>query len=238
MKNLLDFEVDRGTKVINLKDLREVLQHFEYAHPYRINLLLLTLSMRTKEPHDLTWHNFDNGLIIFRPGKQHGKCLRKIKVPNRIWTEIMTYRTQNFFKAPGKLFNYTHHSFRRLFNEMRPKFGGNWAVKSDNYRLGRVSQYYLYGLHNFRTTAATLAYHYYSMVYGHGDMALTQTCLYMGHSCNKMTAQYYVKRVSDLGLENFPKLSYLELLDHIIYGETQEKICKYTSERQALAIEY
>lgn len=77
IKKMLDFEVERGSKAINLKDLRQLLQYFPYAHKYRVNLLLLMLSLRPKEPHDITWHNFSDNLIVFRPTKQFGKVLRK-----------------------------------------------------------------------------------------------------------------------------------------------------------------
>lgn len=237
---MLDFEVDRGTNPIYLPDIKKCLDFFKGKAKYRAYLLLLSLGLRPAEPMQLTWNNFVNGQLIFRPHKQLKRnVLRKIKIPPRMWEELTDFKEKNFFSR-GKLFDFTHESFRRRFNgEFRKFLGTPWNEHSENYRGGKIAVYHRYTLSCFRTTMATLIYHYYSQVYGHGDLALTLACKYMGHSAEKMTAEYYIKRVDRLGLDKFPKLPLLQLWDHLIYNESQNNLDKYiNSERQALFIEY
>jgi hypothetical protein len=143
--------------------------------------------------------------------------------------ELEYYKENNFFWR-GKLFDIKQDSVRKYLNrELRPMLPPRWRAFSGNKRQGRCSEYFYYTQQSFRTTAATLVFYYYSEVYGsNNSLSLHYTCKFMGHSSEKITATYYVQRVSALGVENFPRnLSYFNLFDFVIYKEIQTKISNF-----------
>jgi integrase len=234
-KKLCDFEVDKGTKVLSLQNLRFTLNYFEYATPYRIYLLLISLSLRPDEPMQIKWDNFHDNcrMLIFRPKKQNSKnskksVVRKVRIPPKVSEELLYYRDNNFF-CKGKLFPFTSNSFRDRFNKkFRQELGGDWIAYSDNLRQGNIAQYHLYTLRSFRATCATLIFYYCRQAYGNADLSLVKTCQFMCHSHKFMTANHYIQRVEDLEIEKFPdNLTYLQLMDFVIYNDFQEKIHSY-----------
>ena len=240
LKYYLDFEVERGTNPVNLKDLNYLFQQLRRPD-LRVYFILLTHSLRPGEPTQLTWNNFSNGMLIFRPEKQKKRgVLRKIRLSTGAWREIMDYKNNNFFPESGKIFPFKSGSYRRIFNhKFRKWLGGIWEKKADNLRQGLVPQYHHYTLQSFRCMASTLTYYYYSKVYGDGDLPLTLTCKFMGHSANKMTATYYIKRVDKIGLEYFPDVPMLNLIDLAFCKSLQPQLNDFIEkERQSLAIEY
>jgi len=244
IEQLLEFEVINGTSVIKLPDIKKAFDFFEYGNPFRIYFILMFVAgMRPSEPiTDITWANFNNGRLIYKPHKQLKRNVtRYVKLPSKVWSELMHYRDNNFFYKM-KLFSWkNNHVVRRRFNgEIRHKLGGDWSEKSIVLRKGRVPQFYKYELRSFRTTMATLVYYYYSLpeVYGPGDLALQMTCNYMAHTSRFMTAQYYIKRKKELEIDNYPKLTLLHLIDHIIYDEIQLRLDRFEKERQSIMIEY
>lgn len=231
----IDFEVDCGRKVIYLPDVKPCLDHWPYGDENRIYLLLLLLSLRPSEPMQLTWDNFRNGVLYFRPNKQKKRgVLRRIRIPPGMWAELMTYKNSHFF-GNNKLFPWTADSFRRRFNgEYRYYIGGRWELYRKEPVNGIISRHFIYTLSSFRTTCATLIYYFYSKVYGHGNLALCRACKFMGHSSEKMTATYYIKRIEDLGLDKFPQLPYLQLMEYVIYHEIQCRITEFTDDQTRL----
>lgn len=238
----LDFEIDVGTNVINLADLKEVLDYMVSNTEYRIYFLLIAHSLRPAEPMQLTWDNFRGGRLIFKPKKQSKRGVtRRIQFSENVWAELMEYKHSRIFPLGKPIFAMTHETVRCRFDKIyRQCLSEIWQKKSDNLRSGRVAQYNFYTLQSFRTTAATLAYHFFSLEYGHGEIALARTCRWMGHSAEKMTAMYYIKRIDQLGLDRYPRYdSLLELMDNVIYGSMQERITKYVDyEPQSRLIEY
>lgn len=237
---LLDFEVERGKQAIALYDVKKCFDFFKDSalQPQRIYLLLLWLGLRPAEPMQLKWSDFVGNQLYFRPEKQKKRgVLRVIKIPPKILNELIQYRDRFLYKD-GPLFNFTHEAFRRRFNgEFRHKIGGRWGEKSNCLRGGMVAQYYKYVLSGFRTTNATLLYYICSLVEGDGNIALERVCEYMGHSSEKMTARYYIKRREQLG--TIPLMPFTELLDHVIFKDGQECLKKYTQkEQQHILIEY
>lgn len=241
-RQLLDFDIETGTAVITLNDVAKAINYFPRLHPYRIYLLLLfTCGMRTKEPMEITWANLTKHMLIFRPEKTNGKRLRKVRIPPKVWEELIEYREKGFF-PDGKLFGKTKSaSYRQRIDKVfRHKFGGNWTLKSGNLRAGKVSEYYKYSMRCFRTTMATLVYYYYARVYGEGDVALCRTASYMAHSTHRMTANYYVQRINGLKIEMFPEFPLMQLIEHLTYGEVSLKVTDFLpeKERQGMILEY
>jgi len=97
----------------------------------------------------------------------------------------------------------------------------DWQDYNEVMRQGSVACYHVYTLRGFRATHATIAYYYYSMVYGHGDLSVKKTAKHMGHSSSYTTSEYYIQRLSDLQIDYYAKMPMLMLLDHVIYDETQ-----------------
>ena len=240
---ILDFEIDRGTKVIPIEDIRRCLNVFEYGKAERIYLILLALSLRTDEPMQLTWDNFfkDYSMLIFRPKKQNSKTskksvVRKIRLPQRFREELLHYKNHNHFKDK-KLFPFTSNTFRDRFNKIyRKRAGSNWTAYNDNIRPNKTQglrKEHKFILRSFRTTAATIIFYYYSKVWENaGDMALVKTCQFMCHSHKFMTANYYVQRAEQIGLEKIGFLPYLQLMDTIIYNEIQVPLTKFAHKKE------
>ena len=238
-KYLLDMEVQIGTKILSLQFIKKTLDFFEYGSKDRVYLLLLfSCGLRPGEPTELTWDNFifEKRYLIFRPKKQHGKVLRRVKISYKIMQEILYYYNNNIFYKK-KLFAITSHSFCRIFNKKRKNLPIGWQEYSEVTRQGTVALYHLYTLRGFRTTYATLVYYYYSKVYDHGDLAVKKTAKQMGHSSSFTTSEYYINRISELDIEKYQELPFLELLDYIIYNEIQLSIPMF-GERQQKMIEF
>jgi len=237
---LLDMEVETGTKVLSLPLVKKTLDCFSYGHPHRLYILLLFAGgLRVGEPCELHWDNFvwETNMLIFRPQNQKGKVLRRVKLPIKFMEELKHYRDHNFFPG-GKCFPMGKKSYCRYFNKKyRQVLPAEWQQYHEVKRRGSVAQFHTYTLRGLRATHATIAYFYYSMVYGHGDLAVKKTAKHMGHSSSYMTSEYYIQRISDLQLKKYALMPMLKLLDHVIYGETQVHLNQW-QERQSNFLEY
>jgi len=237
---LLDMEVETGTKVLSLPLVKKTMDCFQYGHRHRLYILLLFMGgLRVGEPGELYWENFiwEKNMLMFRPNKQKGRVLRRVKLPPKFMEELKYYRDNNFFPQ-GKCFNINSKSFCRYFNKAYRHFlPEQWVKYSEVSRKGSVACYHLYTLRGFRATHATIAYYYYSLVYGHGDLAVKKTAKHMGHSSSYTTSEYYIQRVSDLKIDKYSEMPMLMLLDHVIYNETQLHLNEWT-QRQSKMMEF
>lgn len=224
---LLDMDIQQGTKVLPLDLVKKTINHFSFGSPHRIILLLLfSAGLRPSEPMELTWNNFifEKGVLIFRPNKQNKQVVRRVKLPPKVQKELLYYRDNGWFPN-GKILPYMKKSFCRYFNKVyRHRLPSEWKEYFEMPRRGSVTWYHKYQLRSFRTTHATLAYYYYARVYGHGDLAVKKTANLMSHSSSYTTSEYYIQRLNDLGIDNFPEMPFLQLIDHILYSEVQTQM--------------
>lgn len=221
------FELDNGYKPLHVVDLKRWLDCYEYASPYRVFLLLLTATAgRPTEIEHIRWFDFTKDVILYRPKKHHHKVTRRVKVPPKIMRELEDYKQDNFFRH-GYLFNFRWFSVKDDLNHrLREILGGYFQVKDPMPYSGQVKEKGYYSMRSIRVTIATLVFFCFSKEYGR-EMALSRTCSWLGHRSEKMTADHYVKHLHRIGIEKLPSLPTLELLDWIVYHETQKKIQNY-----------
>ena len=236
LRSCLDFETDKGFEPISLSNLREMIDYFEYGTTRRIYLLiLLCTGGRPSEPLLLNWNNnFSDNLIIYKTTKG-SKISRICKIPPLIQNELEHYRDNNFFPR-GQIFSFQYKAFQRYFNDhVRDKLSQDFQKLCPFSYDGSVKQRHKITLRSLRVTIATLIYYYFKKVYG-DSVALSRTCMWMGHESRNMTADHYIKHIHKLGIEDYPDLPLLQLLDHIVYHEHQIRLDCYV--RQSKMAEF
>lgn len=237
---LLDFEeIENDVTVpISLLDLRRTINHFPRCHEIRIYLLLQANSMRVGEPYELYWHHIlDNRTIVYRPGKQHYRRKRIIKISECFYQELMDFKKSAHFKD-NKLFpGREKRRLQRQFNKKhRHAIGGKWSQERTGHNIGIIKDKYIYQFRSLRNMSGTLLFWYFLNVYRNADIALQCTAKRLKHSTTGITAQHYISRLKYLDLDKVPVLPYLQLMDMLIYGDIQQRLVP--DKRQSHLIEF
>lgn len=218
----IGFEKTNGFKPFSLLDLRKLAQAYDVATPYRIyTLLLIATAARPSEMENITWFDFHEDNLIYRPGKQHGRCTRIIKIPPKIFDELMRYKEDNFF-SKGRLFRFKFKTYQRDFNvRVRRLLGGIFLKRDIMPYSGAVMSKHYYSLRSIRVAISTLVYIYFRQIYG-DNVALSRTCSWLGHRSEKMTSDHYIRHIGNVDVKAIPAdLPLLNALDYLVYEDVQ-----------------
>lgn len=232
---MLDFELTTGYQAIPLCEVRRMFNTLPRGHRIRVFLLVaFATGGRLDSLIGIKGGNFSKDVLVYYETKNQAH--RPVRIPPKMLEEINEY-----IKAHGlqyrRLWHCQYDNIRRKFNQfVRPVLGEAWRERRPRSEEMAV-QRCCYNIRGLRTTVGTIAYSYYRRVYGDA-VALSRTCKWMGHTSKYITADHYIKNLVDIGLERWPDIPMLQLLDLVVYGCYQQHLEEYGACRQKKVFEH